>query len=135
MNASTGSGFTRRRLLWLLLGAVLLVLVGIGTYNLGLNAGESGVAVGPFGDRFGLGMTYGYTWFGLLGPLLLILLIVGLVAWALTPTSHGQRSSYGQVQEAPRSGVDQLKDLAELHDRGQLSDEEFAAAKRRLLGL
>jgi hypothetical protein len=31
--------------------------------------------------------------------------------------------------------IAQLKELSDLHDRGALNDEEFAAAKRRLLGL
>jgi hypothetical protein len=31
--------------------------------------------------------------------------------------------------------VDRLRELSELHDRGSLTDEEFAAAKRKLLGL
>ena len=41
------------------------------------------------------------------------------------------------VETAPRgeSLVDSLKDLNELHSQGILTDEEFNAAKRRLLGL
>ena len=35
----------------------------------------------------------------------------------------------------PATGVDRLRELAELHDRGALTDEEFTAAKRQLLGL
>jgi putative oligomerization/nucleic acid binding protein len=37
---------------------------------------------------------------------------------------------------APGGGVsDQLKQLAALHEQGALTDEEFAAAKSKLLGL
>lgn len=35
---------------------------------------------------------------------------------------------------APRDAVAQLQDLADLHDRGVLTDEEFADKKARLLG-
>jgi Phospholipase_D-nuclease N-terminal/Short C-terminal domain len=34
----------------------------------------------------------------------------------------------------PSNGVAQLKTLADLHDRGKLTDSEFAAEKARLLG-
>jgi hypothetical protein len=35
---------------------------------------------------------------------------------------------------APASDMDQLKQLAELHTSGALTDEEFAAAKAKILG-
>jgi hypothetical protein len=35
---------------------------------------------------------------------------------------------------APASAADQLSQLAELHQRGALTDEEFAAAKTKILG-
>jgi hypothetical protein len=35
---------------------------------------------------------------------------------------------------APRDTVTQLKDLADLHSSGKLSDEEFASAKAKVLG-
>ena len=34
----------------------------------------------------------------------------------------------------PTSGVSELKTIADLHDRGKLTDSEFAAEKARLLG-
>lgn len=39
-----------------------------------------------------------------------------------------------QAEAASGSVTDQLGKLADLHARGALSDEEFAAAKARLLG-
>jgi hypothetical protein len=36
---------------------------------------------------------------------------------------------------AVTDGIDRLRDLAAMHEKGQLTDEEFTAAKRRLLGL
>jgi Short C-terminal domain len=35
---------------------------------------------------------------------------------------------------APTNGLSELSVLADLHDRGKLTDEEFAAEKARLLG-
>jgi hypothetical protein len=35
---------------------------------------------------------------------------------------------------APASAADQLSQLAELHQQGALTDEEFAAAKAKILG-
>lgn len=43
-----------------------------------------------------------------------------------------------QAAPAPAAAVDpteQLKKLAELHDAGILSDEEFAASKKKALGI
>jgi hypothetical protein len=37
-------------------------------------------------------------------------------------------------QSAPRSPADQLSVLADLHDRGKLTDAEFAAEKAKVLG-
>jgi hypothetical protein len=37
---------------------------------------------------------------------------------------------------APAAGdLDRLHQLSELHDQGKLTDDEFTAAKRKLLGL
>jgi hypothetical protein len=38
------------------------------------------------------------------------------------------------AQYAPSNGASELSVLADLHDRGKLTDEEFAAEKARLLG-
>jgi hypothetical protein len=41
-----------------------------------------------------------------------------------------------QVAAPPSGGVDaELKKLADLHKQGILTDEEFAAAKKKLLGI
>jgi hypothetical protein len=39
-----------------------------------------------------------------------------------------------EARYAPPSGVSELSTLAGLHDRGKLTDSEFAAEKARLLG-
>jgi len=38
------------------------------------------------------------------------------------------------AQYAPSNGASELSTLADLHDRGKLTDDEFAAEKARLLG-
>ena len=43
--------------------------------------------------------------------------------------------SYGQDVGRAESIVEGLSRLAEMHEQGTLNDEEFNAAKRRLLGL
>jgi len=46
-----------------------------------------------------------------------------------------QVPQYAPVDAPPADPIARLKDLAALHESGALSDEEFAAAKSRLLGL
>ncbi len=45
------------------------------------------------------------------------------------------RSSGRRSDEARRAGAPDLDRLVELHAQGELTDDEFAAAKRKLLGL
>jgi hypothetical protein len=46
-----------------------------------------------------------------------------------------QRSAAGGAASAPASGLDDLDRLAELHRRGVLTDDEFAAKKKQVLGI
>jgi hypothetical protein len=56
----------------------------------------------------------------------------------------GQGAQQGQYYEAPQAAappaaaaadpIEQLKELAELRDKGVLTEEEFAAQKAKLLG-
>ncbi len=131
MNASA-----RSRILWLVFGVAVAVVVAVVAYNVGFDNGRSaGNAGGFFGSGFH--MMYGYGAFSLLGPLLFIGLLVGLFVLVLTPFGGPRREPWqaGTRPQPPMSGVDQLQQLADLHARGELNDEEFAAAKRRLLGL
>ena len=55
---------------------------------------------------------------------------------------YGQQAPQAAAPQAAAPGgagkaslADQLKQLTELHDSGSLSDSEFAAAKRHLLGI
>jgi uncharacterized membrane protein len=133
-----------RRLLGLVIGVVVLAIVGVVAYNLGINAGHGG-AQPMFGPMRGYGRMGGFdAGLGLWGlfPLLLLgLLIVGLIAFLATPggrpapSSTQPAPSLSPSPAAPASGVDGLQQLTEMHTRGELTDEEFTAAKRRLLGL
>ena len=52
---------------------------------------------------------------------------------------YGQQQQYVQAQPAPapappaKDPIDQLKELAELHSQGILTDDEFAAQKAKIL--
>ena len=118
-----------RRLAWIALFALLLVVVGAVGYRLGVAHGGivNAAAVRGFGFRYaGIGLL------GLLGPLVLVGLavtfVVLLVREPARPSAPPERRDGG-------GDVDRLRELATLHAQGQLTDEEFAAAKRKLLGL
>ena len=118
-----------RRLAWIALFALLLVVVGAVGYRLGVAHGGivNAAAVRGFGFRYaGIGLL------GLLGPLVLVGLAVTFVVLlvrepARPPTPPERRDGSGDV--------DRLRELATMHAQGQLTDEEFAAPKRKLLGL
>ena len=123
---------TRNRLLVVLVIVLAAGVAAAVAYYVGFNGGQPGaLAFGPFG-RMGRGymMGGGYGGFGLLGPLILAGLFVGLVVLLLSGTR-------GSAQRPPAGpdAVEKLKQLAELHAGGALTDEEFAAAKKRLLDL
>jgi hypothetical protein len=50
-----------------------------------------------------------------------------------TPEEREMLDQFG-ARSAPDDSAAQLKVLSELHDRGKLTDEEFAAEKARVLG-
>jgi len=76
---------------------------------------------------------------------IIILPFIGVLAYLLVRghTLHEHREQDRAQAEAfqrfeatgggPSSGVDELAKLAELHDRGKLTDEEFEQAKAKLL--
>jgi hypothetical protein len=75
------------------------------------------------------------------GVLLMTVGVVSLLAWLMTRTGHGAAARTVTGPRAPGqprpagSVAAELALLTELHVAGSLSVEEFAAAKRRLLGL
>jgi uncharacterized membrane protein len=118
-----------RRLAWIALFLLLLVVVGAVGYRLGIAHGGvvNAAAVRGFGFRYpGIGLL------GLLGPLVLVglavMFVVLLVREPARPPAPPEPRDGGD-------GVDRLRELATMHAQGQLNAEEFAAAKRKLLGL
>jgi hypothetical protein len=128
------------RLLLLVVALAVVAAVGVAAYNWGVSAGQGHVAVGPFNGRgpgFGMGRgmgwqigTIGSGWgfLGFLGLLLLGLLLVWIVVAAVS-------SPRGASDVGGAAAVDQLRELSDMHTNGKLTDAEFEAAKRKLLGL
>ncbi len=123
---------TSRRSAWIAIVVLLLVVVGAVGFGLGVAAARGGGADGM--PMRGFGVRYpGVGLLGLLGPLVL----VGLaVAFMVLLFREPGRPTPPPPPPAPPAGggVDLLRDLVTMHERGQLTDEEFVAAKRKLLG-
>ena len=129
------SGKGARRLLGLVIGVAVLVAVASVAYEFGVRSGN-GATQTVFGPMRGYGRMVGFdTSYGLWGliPLLLIgLFVFGLIVVLATPSG---RSASSTGPSASSAGVEGLQQLTEMHNRSELTDEEFSAAKRRLLGL
>ena len=138
-----------RRYLWIAVLVILLAAVALIAFGLGSAAANRGFfdnmpmrGFVPRGQGAGPGAALG----GLIWLLLLVglglLFVVGLVK--VLDERNQPPGGSGQAPARPPAttfhapvddGIDRLRELAELHDRGKLTDEEFTAAKRRLLGL
>jgi hypothetical protein len=147
-------GRTAKVLLALAAAAILLVLVGAAVYHFGcLGSDWDDRVIGPMRDQEGW-MNNHSLW--LAGLAALALVGLGIVVLVATVLTWGRGSSAAPAPApapvsapapspspvlAPPStqggteGLDRLKELSDMHDRGALTDEEFTAAKRRLLGL
>ena len=124
-----------RRLAALAVVVAALAVVAIVAYNVGSGhqAGPFGMrAIGSRGDGMGMGWGYG-PGYGILG--LLGFVLVGVLAFWLVATviSSGGRAN-GPAGPAP-ADVERLRELSEMHTRGELTDDEFTTAKRKLLGM
>jgi uncharacterized membrane protein len=129
------NGKVARRLLLILVAVVVVVGVAALAYHVGSNVnGGPVLRIGPGRMVGGYGMGYGWPGFGLFG--LLAMIAIGfLVVWLIVTLVSGP-SGGGRAPDSTMSGgVDRLRELSELHDKGALTDEEFTAAKRKLLGL
>jgi uncharacterized membrane protein len=122
-------------LLGIVVGVAVLAAVGVVAYNFGANAGDGGghAVFGPMmrgyrGGFFGIGSGW---WWGIV-PALLFGFVIVLVLMALLGTG---RSATTQAPGPSGESSAGLRELVEMHDRGALTDDEFAAAKRKLLGL
>lgn len=121
-----------RRLFWLFVGIALLVVVGVVAYHVGLgaNQGPAHSAFGPFRGNSAYGLGFATGPFGLLAAVLFGFVLVWLFVALITgPAGDNRRAT------TDPTGVDGLRQLSELHDKGALSDEEFTVSKRKLLGL
>jgi hypothetical protein len=120
-----------RRLAGIVLGLLLLVVVGVVGYRLGVAAGHAGlvnaVPVRGFGFR--------YPGVGLLAFLVPLVLVGLAVTFVVLLVHEPRQPAAPPAQRDGGDGIDRLRDLATMHERGQLTDEEFGAAKRKLLGL
>ncbi len=122
-----------RRLAVLVVVLAALGAVAVAAYNFGVGRGPASTSIRGMtfrGPGLGLGYRLGYGVFGLLGFVLIGLLLFWLLAALLSPDR-------GSNRPAPPAGgdVDRLRELSEMRSRGELTDEEFTAAKRKFLGL
>jgi hypothetical protein len=115
--------------------AVIAVFAGL-AYSLGASNGHGGAVMPmrPFGRQLVAG---GYDWagFGLLGLAGIVLLVL-LSVWLIGALVSGPDRNLGRSVPPEAAGsVERLRELSDMHTAGQLTDEEFAAAKKQLLGL
>lgn len=132
----------RRNLLRLVAVLVIVLVaaavVGVVAYNVGVDHGfgtpmmRGMPAHGGFmGDHeVGWGSGLGLGLLGLLGCVLVGVLVIWLLAALLSPNRGGSRPS-----EPATGDLGRLRELSEMHAQGLLTDDEFSAAKRKLLGL
>jgi hypothetical protein len=139
-----------RRFGWIALAVLLLLVIGGAAFVVGLATGRGGV--GNEMPMRGFGFGFRYPVLGLLAwlvPAILIGIGIGLVyALVRRPPPSAPPPPPPASPPAPLSpttpaapvtpdggGVEALRELATMHTQGHLTDEEFAAAKRKLLGL
>jgi hypothetical protein len=127
----------RRNVLRLLAGlAIVLVaaaVVGVVAYYLGSNVSGGPMMRGVPGRGFAEGHDAYWPGLGLLGLLGCVLIGV-LVFWLLAALLSPDRGGSSPTGSAT-GDVERLRELSAMHTQGLLTDDEFAAAKRKLLGL
>lgn len=123
-----------RRLAALVVALAVIAVVGVVAYQVGTGnmPGSHPIMRGTPFRGYGEGMGYapGFGLLGLLGFALIGLLVFWLLVARPSLDSGGSRST------APTAGdMERLRELSDLHTAGKLTDEEFTAAKRKVLGL
>ena len=126
-----------RRLAALLILVAAVVVVAIGAFAIGAHNGSGGFGRGMMTRGFGMGWGYGpgIGLFGLVGFVLVGLLFFWLIAAILSPDGRPRGPVSGQPHAPAPGDFDRLRELSEMHTRGELTEEEFTAAKRKILGL
>jgi uncharacterized membrane protein len=122
------------RLVALLVAVAAVVAVAAIAYHFGTtNTNNTPVIRGmPYrgyaGEMGYYGVGFGV--FGIVGFVLVGLLVIWLLAALFSP----DRGRPHSIDPAP-GDLDRLTQISEMHDQGKLTDDEFVAAKRKLLGL
>jgi uncharacterized membrane protein len=113
---------------------VVVGVVGVAAYHFGVTSTSGAPMMRGMPVRGFVGVR-GYDWpgvglLGLLGLVLVGVLVFWLLAALLSPNRGGSSST------GPAAGdVERLRELSDMHAQGHLTDDEFAAAKRKILGL
>lgn len=124
------------RLTALVIALLAIAAVVVVAYHFGVN-NATGTPVGrimPMRGRMfgsgGFGVDPGMGLFGLIALVGVGLLFFWLLAALLSPNRGGTSTV------VPATGdLERLSQLSAMHDAGKLTDDEFTAAKRKLLGL
>lgn len=117
-----------------IIGAVLVVAGAIAW----ISAANALQPATWYSDAAGIARANAWMWAGIVTVVLGVLV---LLAWVIIRASvHVPEPAVRTLSEvhqrhAGKVGQPSLSDLVAMHDRGDLTDEEFAAAKRSLLGL
>ena len=124
-----------KRLLWVAIAVAVVAVVAGLAYAMGNSSphGTTFMPMRPFGREFAAG-GYGWPGIGLLGLAGMVLFVL-LLVWLIGAVIGGPARDVGNSRPPDGGSVERLRELAELHSSGKLTDEEFAAAKRKLLGL
>lgn len=137
--AMNKSGYQRA----LLIGGIIFVVVGGIIWVSAANALQPATW---YGNQQGIAQANAWMWAGIVAVILGVLIVVAyLVVRAAAGDEEpepverldlsqlrAQRAAEQHV--APTPGIAELQAIADLHERGVLSDAEFEAAKQRLLG-
>ncbi len=121
-----------RRLAVVIVVLAALAAVVVVAYQWGVNNHQVATYRGMTfrGDMFGWGYGPGAGLFGLIGLILVGVLVFWLIAAIVSPDGRSHRP-------APQTpgDLERLQNLSDMHTRGELTDDEFSVAKRKLLGL